>query len=48
MEQLLHRIALRVSNTDYVKLKRAAAEEDLTVSKYLRQLIQVAIYGKND
>ena len=48
MEQLIHRIALRVSTTDYKQLKRTANNNNQTVSQYLRHLIQDSIYGKND
>jgi len=45
MEQLLHRIALRVTPEDYTRLKHTAKANNLTVSKYLRLLIQNAIYN---
>lgn len=49
MDQLLHRIALRVSTEDYTRLKHTAKASNLTVSKYVRLLIQQAIYNdKND
>ena len=45
MEQLIHRIALRVTDEDYITLKHTASANNMTVSTYLRHLIKDALYN---
>lgn len=47
MEQLIHRIALRVTPEDYERLHHTAKANNLTVSKYVRLLIRNALHGEN-
>ena len=44
MQNLIHRVILRLTPEDFTQLKQTATDNGLTVSKYLRKLIQEAIY----
>jgi len=45
MKHLIHRVILRLSAEDHKQLLRTAEDNNTTVSKYLRQIIQNAIWG---
>ena len=46
MKNLIHRIILRLSTEDHDQLKLTATENNTTVSKYVRKIIQDAIWGE--
>ena len=46
MKNLIHRIILRLTTADHEQLKITATENNTTVSKYVRKIIQDAIWGE--
>ena len=46
MQNLIHRIILRLTTEDNDQLKKTAIENNTTVSKYVRKVIQDAIWGE--
>lgn len=48
MKNLIHRIILRLTTDDNTQLKKVAAENNTTVSKFVRKAIQDAIWADEE
>lgn len=48
MKKLIHRLILRLTTDDNTQLKKVAADNNTTVSKYVRKVLQDAIWADEE